>query len=249
MKLPDSHCKQPTLLKNWVSEWPAIKRWEPDYLVDLAGNMEVEVVVGEREAALASYKKVKLAEVFLTAENQTVPYYLKEYDLLKTIPELKEDLYLKKVQRKGCVSHHLVWASHRGARTGNHYDLIDNVLTQLVGIKRVTCISPAFHSEMYVSPKHDVFARVSRVNGFSPDLKIFPLFSEARKAEMVFDLHPGDSLYIPRGWWHRVESLSQSISLSGFMLGPLDCVRLVPEFIRHGLHRCGLYKKGNCACH
>jgi len=40
----------------------------------------------------------------------------------------------------------------------------------------------------------------------------FPLFEEAEYVEAI--LWPGEMLYIPLGWWHYVESLSTSFSVS-----------------------------------
>ena len=43
-------------------------------------------------------------------------------------------------------------------------------------------------------------------------LSRFPRHMEARYVECI--LHPGECLYIPRGWWHYVRSLSASCSVS-----------------------------------
>jgi Cupin-like domain len=37
-----------------------------------------------------------------------------------------------------------------------------------------------------------------------PDLNKYPLFSQARSLD--FELHAGDSLYIPKNWWHWITS-------------------------------------------
>jgi hypothetical protein len=42
--------------------------------------------------------------------------------------------------------------------------------------------------------------------------KKFPDFERAAYCETI--LAPGDCLYIPRGWWHYVRSLSPSFSVS-----------------------------------
>ena len=40
----------------------------------------------------------------------------------------------------------------------------------------------------------------------------FPLLAGAAYVDMV--LEPGDVLFLPRGWWHYLKSLSTSISLA-----------------------------------
>jgi ribosomal protein L16 Arg81 hydroxylase len=44
------------------------------------------------------------------------------------------------------------------------------------------------------------------------DLEKYPLFAKAQPA--VFVLEPGETLFIPSGWWHTTQMLSPSISLS-----------------------------------
>jgi hypothetical protein len=53
---------------------------------------------------------------------------------------------------------------------------------------------------------------VSAVDVEAPDLGRFPLFAHATPHEAV--LGPGDMLYIPRGWWHYVRSLTPSMSIN-----------------------------------
>jgi hypothetical protein len=54
-----------------------------------------------------------------------------------------------------------------------------------------------------------VFASVDPA---APDLEQFPRFSGVTPIEVV--VGPGQALFIPVGWWHRVEALDTSISLS-----------------------------------
>jgi hypothetical protein len=48
---------------------------------------------------------------------------------------------------------------------------------------------------------------------------LFPLFNEANKKKIMLDLEPGDILYIPRKWWHGVETLDTSISVNIWWTG------------------------------
>ena len=52
----------------------------------------------------------------------------------------------------------------------------------------------------------------SQIDIIVPNLTKFPLFSGA--ISYVVTLNEGDALFIPKHWWHYVESLNNSISLN-----------------------------------
>ena len=61
-------------------------------------------------------------------------------------------------------------------------------------------------------------------------------------------LNPGQMLYIPRSWWHQVESLSASISINTFgirLKGML--VDRISQKIKSILHSYCLYG-ADCTC-
>ena len=43
---------------------------------------------------------------------------------------------------------------------------------------------------------------------------IFGAAANERPSTVACDLHPGEALFIPVGWWHHVESLDLTIGLS-----------------------------------
>ena len=45
-----------------------------------------------------------------------------------------------------------------------------------------------------------------------PDLAAFPLFDQAEGVR--FPLHPGETLFVPAGWWHTARILSPSVTVS-----------------------------------
>jgi ribosomal protein L16 Arg81 hydroxylase len=54
---------------------------------------------------------------------------------------------------------------------------------------------------------------VSAVDVEAPDAaEHFPAFANAKPFDTV--LGPGDVLFIPRGWWHYVRSLTPSFSVN-----------------------------------
>ena len=46
----------------------------------------------------------------------------------------------------------------------------------------------------------------------NPDFEQFPGFEGVQCYDIV--VGPGDVVYIPKGWWHYISSLSASISVS-----------------------------------
>lgn len=81
------------------------------------------------------------------------------------------------------------------------------IIVQVIGRKRITLIDP-LHAR-YVYNDDGVFSMVDAAN---PDYSRFPLYAYADPITLV--LEPGDALFIPVGWWHHVESLDLSASLS-----------------------------------
>lgn len=104
------------------------------------------------------------------------------------------------------------WFGPAGTYTPPHVDPRDNLLVQLVGRKRVTLWPPQEAAKLYPHPAPSRHVNASRVDGRRPDRARFPRFFEAARAVVV--LEPGEALFLPRGWWHDVEALEPSASIS-----------------------------------
>jgi len=101
-----------------------------------------------------------------------------------------------------------LWMGPKGAMSPLHYDKTNVVIVQLLGTKRVVLLAPYEERFLY----HDDTTLTSPINPCAPDIKAFPSFRFAKSSEIV--LTEGSALFVPVGWWHFVESLAPSLSLS-----------------------------------
>ena len=95
-----------------------------------------------------------------------------------------------------------------------HYDGLHThaFLMQLYGEKEYIAFSPE-QTAVPVPAGRRIEANKSRIDDMlHPDLASFPLFDQAEGVR--FQLHPGETLFVPAGWWHTARILSPSVTVS-----------------------------------
>ena len=157
-----------------------------------------------------------------TAASSSRPIgYLAQHPLFEQIPRLRRDFTVPPLcaVNGSTVRHVNAWLGPCGTVTPLHFDSYDNVLTQVVGYKRIKLYGADQTRYLYAIDAAngggggiDAQGNVSAVDVEAPDLERFPLFAEAKGQEVV--LGPGDGLYVPAGCWHHVRSLSRAFSVS-----------------------------------
>lgn len=164
--------------------------------VDLDAHREAVVF----EQFLDDVESLVTNEFYLTSHNMAVQGPLGDFvQTLRAFPDFMD-------QRRPLES--ALFIGPRGAISPLHYDRGNVMLVELLGTKRVTLYSPYDECFLY----HDDSGLSSPVDPNSPDLERFPLSRFARPA--VVDVLPGTALFLPVGWWHHVESLTPTCSLS-----------------------------------
>lgn len=91
----------------------------------------------------------------------------------------------------------------------SQYKVMDNLLVQVVGKKKVVLFPPSDAPYLYL------VGDKSRVLDLDhPDLSLFPLFPQASPHETL--LGPGEVLYIPALWFHNVTALEFGVAVNVF---------------------------------
>jgi hypothetical protein len=211
---------RPVVLTDVAEDWPALRRWSPADLRERFGHLEVDVQVGRNGDALFEQNKALLRQRMRVAEfvdrvvngGATNDHYLTANDEMLRRPEflpLLADIGRMPPICDPALLHTAAsfWFGPAGTRTPLHHDTLMLFHTQVVGRKRWRFVSPLqtplLYNRMGVHSPIDLDA---------PDDARYPLLRQARVLETV--LEPGDTLFLPLGWWHQVSALEMSMSFS-----------------------------------
>lgn len=251
--------KKPVVITDMATQWPACNHWSFDFFARLDPECAVMLENGNVLQGETAFESARMAdylgglnkdcEVGSVAENSVATKrYLSMFQVFEQFPQLRTDVDFSLLEAMTLKQVYFAWLGPAGTLTGYHIDWIDNILAQISGRKRVWLVPPSSSKAMYPSSKYDYRSTLSEVEPNSWDSNRHPLFATVRPIEIV--LKPGQMLFIPRGWWHRVLSLTPSISinafghdLSGLLLYQSRATCL------HALHQLGLYARKDCTCH
>jgi len=103
-----------------------------------------------------------------------------------------------------------IWIGN-AAKVATHNDPVENVAVVAAGRRRFTLFPPSAETDLYMGPQYPTpaGARISMVHVTAPDFEMFPRFAAALEVAQVAELSPGDAIFIPRDWYHHVESIER----------------------------------------
>lgn len=208
---------RPAKLTGLIDHWPALSRWNLDYFAAMAGDRVVEAQV-QRDSA-ADYelakdnhrRQLRFAELveWLRPDEPSNDVYLTAYNsgtnAVALAPLWKDIADVAILERRG-DSDGFFWLGPRGTLTPWHHDLTNNLLVQVMGEKRVR-MSPPW-----------AWARMRNSTHCFSDWGNEPMPAGPGDAEhppvIECVIGPGEAIFLPVGWWHQVEALSLSASVS-----------------------------------
>jgi hypothetical protein len=211
----------PCVIEGAIADWPALEKWQDaQYLVDKIGAQSKFMVelVNKRYLSYHEDENRRLVDARLTTTfGEFVKHCMEHTELedgdlwycsQQNYPILSADFSTPNVMLKSqLLTTPYAWIAQVGAGPGLHVDMVDNVLCQIRGDKRVVLISP--EDTHFCYPRADGqsnFSAIPNIEDLAQIKAKFPLFAQARQSEVV--LKPGDSLFIPANWWHEIWALT-----------------------------------------
>jgi hypothetical protein len=111
-----------------------------------------------------------------------------------------------------------VWLGKRGTVTPMHRDVPHNLHVHLHGRKRWLLFPPRARG-LYPRGVFSGMPNFSAVDPERPDRSAHPRFGET--PAIATTLGPGETLFIPQGWWHHTRSLDDAVSMNFWWGGPV----------------------------
>lgn len=226
---------RPVVMSELTRDWPARRKWTPEYLRQVAGDRPVPLYDSQpargRKHQHAPTATLSLAEYLdrLAAGEKDLRMFF--YNLVAEVPGMAEDFRFPELGLRFFRKLPVLFAGGKGAKVQMHFDidLADICLCHFGGRKRVMLFSPEQTRYMYRVPFS--FSSLFDVSWDAPDFEKYPALRRLRGESAV--LEHGDVLYIPPGWWHFVEydDVSFSMALRAFPRQPRTLLAMLYNLI------------------
>lgn len=207
---------QPVIIKDFISkESPCWGKWSYDYFKEIAGDEQVNIYGKEDDAqnhvASPPIGKMTFGEYLDLIREKPTELRLFLFNLMKLRPELKKDvIYNDPTGGKVLQWLPLMFFGGEGSATRNHIDIdMSHVfISQFQGAKRVWLFPNDQSDLMYKLPYN--FHSIANLKTSSQEK--YPGLKFLDGYEAVIE--PGDTLYMPAGWWHYIQYETEGYSIS-----------------------------------
>lgn len=220
--------QKPVVLKNLAKKWPAYSKWNWTYFKELVGNKRVGIYNNIKSDA---YTPINTADDYKTfgeyidmISQGPAGWRIFLFNIFDHAPQLIEDFTWPEHLMKGFVKKYpMLFTGGATSITHMHFDIdLSHILhTQFCGRKRVLMFPFSEQYKLYRKPFEVLsmadFSHYYQQNG-SPDYEKFPALRLAEGLD--FTLEPGDTLFMPAGYWHHMEYLESGFAMSLRALQP-----------------------------
>jgi len=237
---------RPVVLRGVFDNWPAVRAAVEspaalrDYLCRFSNGVQAQAFIGDPAIGGRYYYSDQLEGFNFERADMDVPTALEQVLANAATPgsptlymgSLRTETYLPGFASEngtGMLPPEIsprIWFGNQ-SYVSCHYDTYDNLAGVVAGRRRFTLYPPEAIAGLYVGPIDHTMAGqpVSLADGAERGDARYPAFEAIREQALEAELGPGDALYLPKLWWHRIEATDPVNVLvnywwDGFASGP-----------------------------
>lgn len=209
--------RKPVVIRNMAKKWPAYQKWTMEYIKEAVGDVEVPLYDSSKADPAApinsSAMKMKFGDYIDLIQREPTNLRIFFFDPIKNAKKLLDDYISPKELMGGFLDKYpSMFFGGKGSETFLHYDIdLAHIFhTHFNGRKKVLLFENKWKERLYLLP----FATyaLEDYNIAKPDFDKFPALNGVQGIECY--LEHGDTLFMPTGWWHYMEYLDGSFSIS-----------------------------------
>lgn len=212
----------PLVITGLAREWPAFKKWNWDYFKEIVGEKKVALYNNVKSDA---YTPINTADDYKTfaeyvdmIQQGPAAWRIFLFNIFDHAPQLINDFTWPEHLMTGFVKKYpMLFTGGESSITHMHFDIdLSHILhTQFGGRKRVLLFRHEEQYKLYRKPFEVLsladFSNYNK-NEDVPDYQKFPALKYATGYDLV--LHPGDTLFMPAGYWHHMEYIDSGFAMS-----------------------------------
>ena len=208
--------QKPVVIKNLIEDWPAKELWTFDYFKSIAGDVEVPLYNSKPITSKYKYNepqaKMKLEDYIDLLQNKPTDLRIFLFNLIKERPVLQDHINLPDVGLKLLKDLPFLFIGGENSKVFMHYDIdLANILhIHLSGQKHCLIFPPSETKYLYKVPNS--LKTNDGIDFSNPDFETYPALAYAKG--YTADLSPGETLYMPEGYWHHMHYKTPGFSIS-----------------------------------
>ena len=206
--------RTPVILVDLMDHWPAKTKWTMEFFKENYGHLLVPVfsdnVSKPGKKYMAPDKVIPFRDFLEAIEQGPTNLRMFLFNIFKHVPELCNDFSMPAIMDGFIRDFPFMFFGGQSSKVALHYDIdLSHVfLNQFHGRKRVILFPPQQSKFIYQHP----FTVASYIDVNHPDYEQFPALRNVHGYEAI--LQPGETLFMPSGYWHYIEYLDGGYSIS-----------------------------------
>ena len=208
--------QKPVVIKKMVDDWPAVKKWNLDYMAQVAGDKIVPLYdnrpVDYKDGFNEPHATMSMREYIDLLKREPTKYRIFLWNILKEVPELQKDYNFPDFGIKLMKGLPMLFFGGKDSYTFMHYDIdLANIFHFHFQSKKEAILFDQSQTKYLYKVPHSLITRED-IDFTNPDYSTFPALKKAKG--LIANLEHGNMLYMPEGYWHYMRYITPGFSMS-----------------------------------